>query len=120
MSSQAAAPSRSRITTHVLDASSGRPAEGVAVELSAGDGDGWRRLDAAVTDAGGRVSRIGPDAPPAGVYRLRFDTAAYFAARGTESFYPEVVLTFRVADDGRHVHVPLLLSPFAYSTYRGS
>ncbi|WP_353828670.1 hydroxyisourate hydrolase [Agromyces sp. SYSU T0242] len=119
-----------RITTHVLDATSGRPAEGVAVELfarapSAGDDHGsspgrWRRLDAAATDADGRISRIGPDALPPGDYRLRFDTESYFGATGTESFYPEVVLTFRVADDGRHVHAPLLLSPFAYSTYRGS
>ncbi|MGR0321104.1 hydroxyisourate hydrolase [Agromyces sp. ZXT2-3] len=120
MSSQGAAPKRSRITTHVLDATSGRPAEGVGVELSVREGDGWRELDAAVTDADGRVSRIGPETLPAGEYRLRFDTAAYFAARGTDSFYPEVVLTVRVAADGRHVHAPLLLSPFAYSTYRGS
>ncbi|GAA1055253.1 5-hydroxyisourate hydrolase [Agromyces luteolus] len=120
MSSQGAASQRSRITTHVLDSTSGRPAEGVVVELSAREGDGWRRLDAAATDADGRVSRLGADELPAGDYRLRFDTAAYFAARGVESFYPEVVLTFHVADDGRHVHAPLLLSPFAYSTYRGS
>ncbi|MRX43429.1 hydroxyisourate hydrolase [Agromyces kandeliae] len=120
MSNQGTAPQRSRITTHVLDATSGRPAEGVAVELSARGDDGWRALDDAVTDADGRISRIGPDTPPAGDYRLRFDTAAYFAALGVESFYPEVVLTFHVADDGRHVHAPLLLSPFAYSTYRGS
>ncbi|WP_438854190.1 hydroxyisourate hydrolase [Agromyces sp. M3QZ16-3] len=126
MSNQDAARSRSRITTHVLDATSGRPAEGVAVALSArggdgdGAGDGWRELDRAVTDADGRISRIGPDELPAGDYRLRFDTAAWFAARGTPTFYPEVVLTVHVADDGRHVHAPLLLSPFAYSTYRGS
>ncbi|GAA2044104.1 hydroxyisourate hydrolase [Agromyces tropicus] len=116
-----------RITTHVLDATSGRPAAGVAVELfgrssppADADGDGWRRLDAATTDADGRVSRLGPEELPAGDYRLRFDTAAYFIGLGVASFYPEVVLTFHVADDGRHVHAPLLLSPFAYSTYRGS
>jgi 5-hydroxyisourate hydrolase len=110
----------SRITTHVLDATAGRPAAGVAVELLVADGGGWRSLDAAVTDADGRVSRIGADELPAGDYRLRFDTAAWFASSGVEAFYPEVVLTFHVADDGRHVHAPLLLSPFAYSTYRGS
>jgi 5-hydroxyisourate hydrolase len=114
------APNRSRITTHVLDATVGRPAAGVAVELLVSDGAAWLSLDAAVTDADGRVSRIGADDLPAGDYRLRFDTAAWFAARGVEAFYPEVVLTFHVADDGRHVHAPLLLSPFAYSTYRGS
>ena len=110
----------SHVTTHVLDATSGRPAEGVAVELLAFDGVSWRSLDAATTDADGRVTRIGADELPAGDYRLRFETGAWFAARGIETFYPEVVLTFTVADDGRHVHAPLLLSPFAYSTYRGS
>ncbi|MEI5584653.1 MULTISPECIES: hydroxyisourate hydrolase [unclassified Agromyces] len=113
-------PSASRITTHVLDATSGRPAEGVGVELLVRDGESWASLDAAVTDADGRVSRIGPDDLPPGAYRLRFDTATWFADRGIDAFYPEVVLTFHVADDGRHVHAPLLLSPFAYSTYRGS
>lgn len=113
-------PKRSRITTHVLDATSGRPAAGVDVELLVADGGAWRSLDAARTDADGRVSRLGADDLPPGVYRLRFDTAAWFADRGVEAFYPEVVLTFHVADDGRHVHAPLLLSPFAYSTYRGS
>ena len=113
-------PNTSRITTHVLDATAGRPAAGVAVELLVDDDGTWWSLDTAVTDPDGRVSRIGADELPAGDYRLRFDTAAWFADRGVEAFYPEVVLTFRVADDGRHVHAPLLLSPFAYSTYRGS
>ena len=112
--------STSRITTHVLDAGTGRPAAGVAVELHAHDGDAWSPIAAERTDADGRVSRLGPDELPPGEYRLRFDTGAYFAARGVDTFYPEVVLTVLVADDGRHVHAPLLLSPFAYSTYRGS
>ena len=110
----------SHITTHVLDATRGRPAEGVAVELLAFDGVSWRSVDTAATDAEGRVTRIGPDEVPAGDYRLRFETGAWFAEHGVETFYPEVVLTVTVADDGRHVHAPLLLSPFAYSTYRGS
>ena len=112
--------STSRITTHVLDAGTGRPAAGVAVELHAHDGDAWSPIAAERTDADGRISRLGPDELPPGEYRLRFDTGAYFAARGVDTFYPEVVLIVRVADDGRHVHAPLLLSPFAYSTYRGS
>jgi 5-hydroxyisourate hydrolase len=112
--------STSRITTHVLDASTGRPAPGVTVELHARDGDAWSPIAAERTDADGRISHLGPDELPPGEYRLRFDTGAYFAARGVDTFYPEVVLTVRVADDGRHVHAPLLLSPFAYSTYRGS
>lgn len=112
--------STSRITTHVLDAGTGRPAADVAVELHARDGDAWSPIAAERTDADGRISRLGPDELPPGEYRLRFDTGAYFAARGVDTFYPEVVLTVLVADDGRHVHAPLLLSPFAYSTYRGS
>jgi 5-hydroxyisourate hydrolase len=112
--------STSRITTHVLDAGTGRPASGVAVELHARDGDAWSSLAAERTDADGRISKLGPDRLPPGEYRLRFDTGAYFAEHGVDTFYPEVVLTVRVADDGRHVHAPLLLSPFAYSTYRGS
>ena len=109
-----------RITTHVLDAATGVPAEGVPVELSGRDGAAWRVLAQGVTDADGRIMRLGGDELQAGEYRLRFDTGAYFRARNVETFYPEAVVTFLVADDGRHVHVPLLLSPFAYSTYRGS
>lgn len=115
--------STSRITTHVLDTAAGRPAEGVAVGLLArddGDRDGWRLVATSVTDADGRITRLGPETIAAGEYRLRFDTGAYFAARETDTFYPEVLITFVVADDGRHCHVPLLLSPFAYSSYRGS
>lgn len=114
----------SRITTHVLDTTAGRPAAGIAVELLArgdgGDGDDWRLVAASVTDADGRATRLGSETLAAGEYRLRFDTGAYFAARSVETFYPEIVITFAVADDERHCHVPLLLSPFAYSSYRGS
>jgi 5-hydroxyisourate hydrolase len=110
----------SKITTHVLDAASGLPAEGMPVELAAREGTGWRNLAEGVTDADGRIMRLGGDELPAGEYRLRFDTGAYFRAQDAETFYPEAIITFIVTDDGRHVHVPLLLSPFAYSTYRGS
>ena len=116
----------SRITTHVLDAATGIPAEGVPVELSGRVGGGapgggeWRVMAEGTTDADGRIMRLGGDDLPAGEYRIRFDTGAYFRARNAETFYPEAVVTFIVTDDGRHVHVPLLLSPFAYSTYRGS
>ena len=108
----------SHVTTHVLDAVRGRPAEGVPVVLEARADSGWERLAQARTDADGRVSAFGPESLPAGVYRVVFDTAAYFG--DVESFYPEVVIAFRLADEGAHYHVPLLLSPFAYSTYRGS
>ena len=110
----------SQITTHVLDANQGLPAAGVAVELCVRDGDDWRVLAAGVTDADGRVKNLGPEVVALGEYRLCFDTGAYFAERRIETFFPEVVLGFAVADEGRHYHVPLLLSPFAYSTYRGS
>ena len=110
--------STSRITTHVLDATTGRPAIGVAVELSARTGDGWSSIAVGATDADGRISTLGPGELAPGEYRLRFDTGAYFAANDTPAFYPEALLTFRV--DEQHCHVPLLLSPFAYSTYRGS
>lgn len=111
----------SAITTHVLDTALGRPAAGVPVRLSRLDAnsDNSAVLAEATTDDDGRVAELGPDQVPAGTYQLRFDTAAYCAATGQECFYPEVTVTFAVTDQ-RHHHVPLLLSPFAYSTYRGS
>ena len=108
----------SAITTHVLDAALGRPAAGVPVRLSRID-DSDHVLADAVTDDDGRATDLGPDQVPAGTYQLRFGTAAYYAATGQECFYPQVSVTFAVTDR-RHHHVPLLLSPFAYSTYRGS
>ena len=107
------------ITTHVLDTALGRPAAGVPVTLDVAEGDGWRRLGAGATDGDGRLRTLFPaDAPhAAGTYRLRFDTAAYFAGR--DSFYPWVEIVFAVRA-GDHHHVPLLLSPFGYATYRGS
>ncbi|MEJ1089179.1 hydroxyisourate hydrolase [Microbacterium sp. Mu-80] len=110
----------SHITTHVLDTVEGLPASDVPVQLSAFRDGGWQLIAEAVTDADGRATQLGPEALPAGAYRLRFDTDGYFAARGVAAFFPEVLLTFVVDDAVRHFHVPLLLSPFAYSTYRGS
>lgn len=107
----------SHLTTHVLDAVSGLPAPGVAVQLTAADG---ALIAEAVTDADGRAKQLGPEQLPPGVYRLRFDTGAYFASRSIPTFFPEAVLAFVIDDADRHYHVPLLLSPFAYSTYRGS
>ena len=106
------------LSTHVLDASRGTPAEGVAVSLDRRIGGDWQRLATARTDQDGRVRDLG--APELGVHRLRFDTGRYFADRGVPTFYPEVTVFFEVVDAGDHHHVPLLLSPFAYSTYRGS
>lgn len=110
----------SHITTHVLDSVRGLPAAGVAVQLSALRDGEWQVVADAVTDADGRAKQLGPESVTAGTYRLRFDTGAYFATRGTPTFFPEALLTFVVDDEARHYHVPLLLSPFAYSTYRGS
>ena len=103
------------MSTHVLDTSTGRPAAGVQVTLSTADGS---VVAEGVTDDDGRVAPLTDDLAP-GDHVLRFGTGAWFAARGTPAFYPEVVVTFTVADD-RHHHVPLLLNPFGYSTYRGS
>ena len=106
----------SAITTHVLDTARGMPAVGVPVRLERVDASGCTEIARASSDASGRVSELGPALIEPGTYRLVFDTAAY--ARAT--FFPEVTVTFTVADDGGHYHVPLLLSPFGYSTYRGT
>ena len=107
----------SAVTTHVLDAASGRPAEGIAVRLQTAEGT---PLAEGVTNADGRIGELGPEHLDVGDYRLTFATGEYFAARQVDTFYPEVSITFRIADPAQHHHVPLLLSPFAYSTYRGS
>jgi 5-hydroxyisourate hydrolase len=115
---------RSPITTHVLDTALGRPARGVAVELevASAPGGSWTALAAGQTDADGRLmdlllpgSRL-----EARAYRLTFDTGAYFRASGRPAFYPRVQVTFVVSAPDEHHHIPLLLSPFGYSTYRGS
>lgn len=103
------------LSTHVLDATTGRPAEGVRVTLESRNGDGWAPAAEGRTDADGRITSLGE--PGAGMHRIRFDTGAYFAGA---TFYPEVSVVFEIADAGTHHHVPLLLSPYAYSTYRGS
>ena len=109
----------STVTTHVLDTMLGLPAAGVPVRLERAEGG--EPLAQAVTDTDGRVRDFGPDALPPGTYRITFDTATYFAHSARPSFYPEVAITFQIdATPAAHYHVPLILSPFAYSTYRGS
>lgn len=112
----------SKITTHVLDTARGRPAASVSVTLEREDKDGWAFVGHGATDADGRLkSLLGEDEEAdAGAYRLTFETGAYFAAQGVESFYPRVSVVFRVRREAEHYHVPLLVSPFGYSTYRGS
>jgi len=116
----------SAVTTHVLDTGSGRPASGVRVRLEGRDDDpagspigGWRQLSTAATDDDGRVRELGPDRLAPGTYRLVFETGSWYAGRGVTAFHPEVAVAFTVTDE-EHLHVPLLLAPFAYSTYRGS
>ena len=108
------------ITTHVLDTALGRPAAGLLVTLELREGADWRPIGTGATDADGRLGTLTPGAIAAGVYRIGFDTGAYFARAGTAGFYPEVRIVFEVRDGAAHFHVPLLLSPFGYSTYRGS
>ncbi|MGH3455354.1 MAG: hydroxyisourate hydrolase [Nocardioidaceae bacterium] len=105
------------VTTHVLDSARGRPASGVGVRLQSADG---AEIAAGRTDDDGRITDLAPSELGAGAYRLVFDTGGYFAATGQSGFYPEVVIAFTVDDPAEHYHVPLLLAPFAYSTYRGS
>jgi 5-hydroxyisourate hydrolase len=115
-------PARSPITTHVLDTALGRPARGLAVKLEVLDGGGaWSELAARTTDGDGRVGDLLPPGRlEARVYRLTFDTGAYLRAGGRPAFYPRVEVLFHVDAPDEHHHIPLLLSPFGYSTYRGS
>lgn len=108
------------LSTHVLDAGRGQPAADVPVSLYRRSGDEWELLGEGRTDADGRVTGLAPDGLAAGIHRLDFDTGAYFASSGQTGFYPEVRVTFEVVDPEQHYHVPLLLSPYAFSTYRGS
>ena len=111
------------LSTHVLDATTGRPAAGVPVRLERGGDGGWEPAGQGQTDADGRLRLSGPGGAAGfepGVYRITFGTGGYFRARHVASFYPEVTITFEMTGPDEHYHVPLLLSPFAYSTYRGS
>jgi 5-hydroxyisourate hydrolase len=106
------------ISTHVLDAVTGRPAVGMTLRLERASGE---PVVGGTTDEDGRCAALGDRARlDAGRYRMVFDTGAWFARSGTSTFYPVVELVFEVNDPAAHYHVPLLLSPFAFSTYRGS
>ncbi|MBL8743814.1 MAG: hydroxyisourate hydrolase [Myxococcales bacterium] len=110
------------ISTHILDTTRGKPAEGVRVTLSRLQGDGFGELASGETDADGRLRTLVPDgtSPEPGTYRIHFAVGDWFAARGVDAFYPSVEITFVVKAANEHYHVPLLLNPFGYSTYRGS
>jgi len=112
----------SAITTHVLDTARGKPAEGVPVVLERESSPGrWTEIGRGSTDADGRLRGLTQNhALERGAHRLTFDTATYFASQSRVAFYPTVIVVFTIADPAQHHHVPLLLSPFGYSTYRGS
>jgi 5-hydroxyisourate hydrolase len=112
----------SAITTHILDTSRGCPATGVPIQLEIAEGEASHRLlGSGKTDEDGRLKTLLGDADlVAGTYRITFDTGAYFSACGVDSFYPQVSIRFVVGDASQHYHVPLLLNPFGFSTYRGS
>ena len=110
----------SGITTHVLDTAAGRPAGGLNVRLECSGAGGWSECGAGTTDPDGRLRTLLPGPPAPGLYRITFDTGDYFKAAGKSCFYPHVSVMFEVTDAAQHYHVPLLLSPFGYSTYRGS
>ncbi|HXM62427.1 MAG TPA: hydroxyisourate hydrolase [Terriglobales bacterium] len=112
-----------RISTHVLDMVHGKPAGDVPVRLEKQSASGdWRLLSSARTDQDGRCPQLLPEGEDlsAGVYRLNFDTGSYFAQQRIEALYPAVEVTFRVREGEAHFHIPLLLSPNGYTTYRGS
>ncbi|MDB4936354.1 MAG: Transthyretin family protein [Labilithrix sp.] len=110
------------ISTHVLDITRGKPAEGVPVKLEKKHVDGgYSTVNGGHTDPDGRMKELVPEGKlTAGTYRITFDTGAYFAGLSVEAFYPEASIVFEIKDEAAHYHVPLLLSPFGYSTYRGS
>ena len=111
-----------RISTHILDLARGKPASGVSVQLEAKESSGtWRLLNSALTDHDGRCAQLltGDELGP-GLYRLRFETAAYFAALRIDTLYPLVEITFQVREGESQFHIPLLLNANGYTTYRGS
>jgi 5-hydroxyisourate hydrolase len=111
----------SPITTHVLDTSRGCPAAGLRVELQVRSGAEWKSIGAGVTDANGRCATLMDEGKlQAGGYRLLFDAGTYFKKQQTETFYSEIPVVFEILRPEAHYHVPLLISPFGYSTYRGS
>ncbi|MDB5253175.1 MAG: uric acid degradation bifunctional protein TTL-like isoform [Flaviaesturariibacter sp.] len=112
---------KSQLTTHVLDTTLGRPGASLTIRLQENSSREWRTIAQGVTDADGRVADLLPPGRilPAGSYTMAFDTARYYADRNLETFYPTVEIRFTVSGN-QHYHVPLLLSPFGYTTYRGS
>ena len=112
----------SQITTHILDIARGSPAPQVPIALHLLQGQDWFEIGSGITNEDGRIVDLcaAGSILEAGTYRMRFDTGAYFSASGSAVFYPWAEVVFNIGADGQHYHIPLLLSPFGYSTYRGS
>jgi 5-hydroxyisourate hydrolase len=112
----------SQITTHILDIALGVPAQNVPISLCVQEGEVWRDIGSGLTNEEGRITSLcrAGEILPAGTYRMHFDTAVYFESRAQAAFYPWVDVVFNIGGDGQHYHIPLLLSPFGHSTYRGS
>lgn len=112
----------SQITTHILDTSRGCPAANIALHLSYLKNNDWEVIAEGKTNADGRIEALLPDTTilNAGTYRMHFDTGDYFTAQQLSVFYPWVDVVFSLGSSGEHYHIPLLLSPYGYSTYRGS
>ena len=112
----------SQITTHILDIARGAPARGVAITLSQLVDGNWQQVGTGKTNDDGRIPNLcqAGEVLPAGTYQMHFDTAGYFTAMGDPVFYPWADVVFNIGGDGQHYHIPLLLSPFGHSTYRGS
>lgn len=110
----------SKITTHILDTSLGKPAVGVAVWLEKVEADVTRKISQVDTDEDGRANNLTPDRLDAGHYRLYADIGAYFSESGRETLYYTAIIDFLISADQPHYHLPLLISPYSYSTYRGS
>src|SRR5689334_11784016 len=111
----------SQLTTHVLDTSIGKPAEDVSVSLERQQSGTWKKFAEGITNKDGRITDllVAGDHLDKGTYRLVFDSSTYFKKQGKKTFYPSVTIEFEISDDS-HYHVPLLLNPYGYSTYRGS
>lgn len=110
----------SHITTHVLDTTRGQPAVGVSVRLETQGPDGWREIGSGLTNQDGRIQDLGPAKLAAGRYRIEVDIGAYYQRMHVQSFFSSVSLCLSLTDPAQHYHVPLLITPFAVSTYRGS
>jgi len=111
----------SQLTTHVLDTSIGKPATGLSVILEQKAQQSWKKIAEGITNDDGRITDllVSENILEKGIYRLVFDTLSYFNGQSKKTFYPGITIEFEISDSS-HYHVPLLLNPFGYSTYRGS